>query len=117
MKLKRKTGWADKRLASSGPRRVPKDAERIIGCALRRGDNILGTENQFKSHSEIRRALGDANPYEENPNDVPGFFTSFHRVVGRLEASRIAVDAGQAMPSQRGRNILSCDIDKWGEWA
>ncbi len=112
-----KKTWADRRLARAKPRHIPKDAERIIGCALRRGDNILGTENQFKSHSEIRRALGDDNPYQENPNDIAFFFTSKHRVVGRVEASVIAVDAGQAMQSQRGRNILSSDIDKWGEWA
>lgn len=112
-----KKTWADRRLARSKPRHIPKDAERIIGCALRRGDNVLGTENQFKSHSDIRRALGDTDPYTEKPDDTPGFFTSKHRIVGRLEASVIAVEAGQAMPSQRGRNILSSDIDKWGEWA
>ena len=115
MKAPKKT-WADRRMARSKPRHIPAGAERIIGCALRRGDNIVGMENCFRSHSEIRRALGDSNPYQEHPGDVPLFFTSNHRVVGRLEASEIAVNAGQAMPSHRGRNILSSDIDKWGEW-
>lgn len=116
MKPQKKT-WADRRLARSKPLPIRRDRERIIGCALRRGDNVLGTENPFKSHSEIRRALGDSNPYDEKPSDVPLFFTSKHRLVGRIEASGIAVDAGQAKPLLRGRNILSSDIDKWGEWA
>lgn len=112
LKAPRKS-YADRRLASRKIKQVSRfvnGREYLTGCALRRGGVMHGDLRVFHSHSEIRRALGDADPYKENPNDESGFMTNKGRFVGRIEASTIAVLAGQAAPMYDGRKILSGDI-------
>lgn len=85
--------------------------EFLTGCALQRGGVMHGDLRVFQSHAEIRRMLGDRNPYEPTAGDECGFMTNTGRFVGRLEASTIAVLAGQAAPMYEGSEILSGDID------
>lgn len=114
MKLKkRKPGFAD-RLIAKGRARQGKTRlggqEALIGCALVRDGVEHGRLKHYRSHSDIRRDLGDENPYNTNPYDEMGFLTSKGRFVGRREASVIAVLAGQASPMYQHTDILSGDI-------
>lgn len=111
MKLKQKKGWADRRLADKRVKKIGVNGqEYLTGCALNREGVLHGEHRVFHSHNHIRQLLGDENPYEENPGDNCGFMTNTGRFVGRLEASTIAVLAGQAAPMYEGREILSSDI-------
>lgn len=105
-------GFADRAM---GRKKVKKIGERnglefLTGCALYRDGVLHGETTVYRSHAEIRRKLEDRNPYEENPGDESGFMTNTGRFVGRIEASTIAVLAGQAAPMYEGRKILSGDI-------
>jgi len=113
MKLKTKKGWADRRLDKKTLRGKPVDpnAEHLVGCSLERDEVVHGrTLDRYRSHSDIRRELGDENPYNERPGDVCGFVTNTGRFVGRREGSVIAVLAGQAPPMYEDTQIMSCDI-------
>lgn len=113
-KLKKpRKSYAD-RLMAQGRARKGKlrtgGQECLVGCAVERDGDIHGREAHHRSHSEVRRDLGDENPYNERPGDVCGFLTSKGRFVGRREGSVIAVLAGQAPPMYEDTQIMSCDI-------
>ena len=111
MKLKQKTGWADRRLAAKKVKRASvKGHEYLTGCVIRRGGVLHGDLRVFRSHSEIRRSLGDEDPYTERPGDEHLFVTNRGRLIGRIEGSTVAVLAEQAAPMYEGRAILSSDI-------
>lgn len=112
MKKPRKS-FADRALRSNRVRKttVANNVEWLTGCALKRDGVLHGDLRVFHSHSEIRRMLGDERPYDDNHTDDMGFMTNTGRFVGRIEASTIAVLAGQAAPMYEGRRILSSDIN------
>lgn len=107
-------GFADRLMDKSRARQGKSygGQEGLVGCALERDGDIHGREKHYRSHSDIRRDLGDADPYSERHSDVCGFLTTKGRFVGRREGSVIAVLAGQALPMYEDTNILSCDI-RW----
>lgn len=84
--------------------------ERLASVAIQRDGK---THDGLRSHYELRRALGDANPVPSNLNDVEGFMTSKGRFVDRDEAREVGVAAGQLHESWRTskRKLLSSDID------
>ena len=114
MKLKKKKGWADRRLESKRIRAKTGRAvtEWLVGCVVRRDGQNHGGEG-FHSHGEVRRSLGDENPYtaRSGSDDQLGFLTNQGRFVGRNEGSIIAVLAGQAAPMYEDTAIMSCDIN------
>lgn len=79
---------------------------RLISCAIMR-ENIL--HKGFKSHAELRRSLGDENPYQHTKGDREGFYTSDNRFVGRHEAMIVGQRAGQCQYMER--ELLSSDIN------
>lgn len=85
-----------------------KPGERLVACCLKRGGGMIS--RALKSHAEIRRFLGDANPYVEKPGDECGFFTSTGRYVNRREAAAVGRLSGQ-LPPNFDREVLSSDID------
>lgn len=90
-----------------GPSKQPK-VERLVACCLVRGKQMVS--RALKSHADIRRFMGDPDPYTEKPGDVPGYFTSSGRFVTREEALPVAIGAGQ-VPEGFNRTLLSSDID------
>lgn len=112
MKLKQKKGWADRRFDRKSLRGRPNNpnAEYLVGCGFIREGELHGYGMNYRSHAEIRLALGDEHPYRENHNDDSGFFTSTGRFVGRVEGSTIAAIAGEAAPMYDGKRIMSSDI-------
>lgn len=92
-------------------RAVAGVSERLVSVAIVREGKVHS--RGFKSHAELRSALGDAEPYQqiERPWDVEGFLTSTGRFVNRREAVHVANESGQC----RGRvgELLSSDIDSW----
>lgn len=85
--------------------------ERLVSAAiLRRG---VVESRGLRSHAEIRRALGDENPYEHTQGDVEGFLTSGKHFVSRQQARLVGVASGQLSPMWREchRDVLSSDID------
>lgn len=92
-------------------RAVAGVTERLVSVAIVREGRVHS--RGFKSHAELRAALGDAEPYQqiERPWDVEGFLTSTGRFVNRREAVHVANESGQC----RGRvgELLSSDIDSW----
>jgi hypothetical protein len=109
MKLKKKKGWADRRLTKQ---KVNRKVEHLVGCTIERDNAVHGIQgNRHHSHASVRASMGDTDIYNERPGDVHGFLTSEGRIVGRLEASTVAVLAGQAAPMYEGRSILSSDIN------
>jgi hypothetical protein len=109
---KRKKGWADRRFAQGNPKIVARSLEYLVGCGIVRDGVEHGRDGKFQSHAELRRSLGDANPYDERRDDIHGFFTSKGNFVGRVAAGTIAALAGQAPHTYQGRSILSSDI-RW----
>ncbi|QDM32120.1 hypothetical protein FNL55_12810 [Tardiphaga sp. vice352] len=81
--------------------------ERLVSVAVRRDGEIHS--RGFKSHWDLRAALGDAEPWNKNRSDEEGFLTSEGRFVGRWEAAAVAFEAGQS--SGCGRELLSSDIN------
>ncbi len=80
----------------------------IVDCAIRRG----GVEHSgFRTHADLRRELGDKNPYMKKTDDVEGFMDNTGSFCDRDTARRIAVEAGQCMPMRR--ELLSSDIEEW----
>ena len=88
-----------------------KAPERLVSVAIVREGRVHS--RGFKSHAQLRAALGDAEPYRDmvRPRDVEGFLTSLGRFVNRREAVHVANESGQC----RGRvgELLSSDIDSW----
>lgn len=86
----------------------PKDVEYLVGVAIIRD----GVEHTYPggSHSDIRRTLGDANPYKSTPGDAEGFYTSKGNVVSRWEALSIGIKSGQ-VKSMSNRELLSSDVN------
>lgn len=80
--------------------------EHLVECAIER-DGVIS--HGFQSHAELRRSLGDEDPYAKNPVGLHGFWTSEGRFVTRREGNRIASNAGQCPIMQR--DMLSSDID------
>jgi hypothetical protein len=86
----------------------PNNTERLVAAAIKRnGETHSGG---FKSHAEVRKWLGDANPYDSNPADIEGFITNTGRFLDRAVARMLAIDAGQVSPSFN-RELLSSDIN------
>ena len=83
------------------------DVERLKCAAIQRDGKV---HDGLRSHYELRRSLGDANPQASNLKDVEGFLTSTGRFVTREEAQDVALAAGQIRSAQR-RPLLSSDID------
>lgn len=111
MKIKapRKT-WAQRRIAQNKTimRKINTTAEHLVECAIERGGEL---HHGFHSHAELRRQLGDRDPYKSTPGDLEGFYTNTGRFVGRCEGRTIAALAGQS--SGGGRELLSSDVDRW----
>lgn len=91
---------------------IRKELPRLVSVAIMRDGTL---HKGFKSHAELRRSLGDKDPYKSTPGDEEGFYTSDEQFVPRHRAKYIAADAGQARPeiARMGREFLSSDIDKW----
>ena len=89
---------------------VNPDQEYLTGCGIIRENVEHGEGEKHRTHSDVRRSLGDEIPYEEKHRDICGYWTSKGRFVSRREGSRIAVKAGQASERCFDTNILSCDI-------
>lgn len=89
------------------------DAERLVSVAIQRDGEVHG--RGFKSHYQLRAALGDAKLDRPHPDDIEGFLTSAGRFVDRHDAKDVAVKSGQ-LPvawATSPRKLLSSDIDKW----
>jgi hypothetical protein len=86
------------------------EIERLTQTAIRREGE---EHHSFKSHADLRRALGDTNPYVSKRSDEEGFWTSAERFVTRREAVEIGILAGQLTGAWRdsGRQLLSSDIN------
>lgn len=85
--------------------------ERLKAAAIIRDGKIV--ERGFRSHYQLRQALGDASPQTSNLNDTEGFVTTLGRFVDRSGARDVALGAGQIHPSWKSasRPLLSSDID------
>lgn len=81
--------------------------EKLVAAALIR-NGVLESRG-FKSHREIKAALGDANPSQKNFDDEEGFLTNTGRFVDREEAKRIGIASEQVRPMQR--DLLSSDVN------
>lgn len=89
---------------------MSRHAERLVSAAIVR----LGeTHHGHRSHADVRRALGDTDPYIPKGADLEGFYTSENRFVTRRQAVPIAIGAGQISSSWKGvsRELLSSDIN------
>lgn len=87
--------------------------ERLISVAIIRDGQTHS--RGFKSHGELRAALGDDDPYNSNINrldDTEGFLTNTGRFVNRDAARVVGVASGQLDDSWRAvqRPLLSSDI-------
>lgn len=78
------------------------DAERLIGCAIKRANGQVTIMRQG-SHSQLR----EYKP--KDPTDLEGFMTSAGRFVDREEAQGIAIKA-QQIRGRMQRELLSSDI-------
>jgi len=85
--------------------------ERLKAAAIIRDGEVQ--ERGFKSHYELRQALGDALPQTSNLMDTEGFITTTGRFVDRDEAKEVALACGQIGRMWKGsaRKLLSSDID------
>lgn len=93
--------------ASSEP--VPVQ-ERLVAAALVRDGRTHS--GGFKSHWEIRAALGDEDPTRRRPADLEGFLTSTGRFVDRDQAKHVGILSGQLSHHWKGvsRELLSSDV-------
>lgn len=85
--------------------------EKLAFAAIIRNGQLHGTG--YTSHSDIRRNLGDPDPYQSNMSDEEGFLTNTGRFVTRDEAKIIGVKSGQLSESwinSGGRNLISSAI-------
>ena len=81
---------------------------RIVSCGIMRDGEI---HKGYRSHADIRRQLGDENPYLFKKTDTEGFITSEGLFVDRDIAKHIASAAGQC--THMARELLSSDIHTW----
>ncbi len=88
--------------------KIAADVERLVAVAIERDGETHS--RGFKSHADLRAALGDADPYTRKRTDLEGFMTSKGRFVTRREAKDIALSSGQIAGEMR-RDLLSSDID------
>lgn len=80
--------------------------ERLYACSIRRNGAVhVG----FRSHADLRRSLGDANPYVSNLNDEEGFASTEREFIERDEAMLVALECGQ-ISSAMSRRMLSSDL-------
>jgi len=88
-------------------------SEKLVAAALVR-DGVTESRG-FRSHWEIRAALGDDDPTKSRPGDDEGFLTDTGRFVTRSEARDIGIASGQLAAGWRQvrRDLLSSDIN-WG---
>lgn len=88
--------------------------ERLMYAAILRDGHCHGGA---KSHAEVRRKLGDENPYEHTLGDTEGFVSSRGQFYSRYAAIPVGVRAGQL--DRRwlnvSRELLSSDIDWEGK--
>ena len=90
---------------------APENKERLKAAAIIRNGEVIALG--FRSHYQIRQALGDDNPQARNLNDEEGFMTSHGRFVDRDEAVKVALACGQVgrVWGKYPRELLSSDID------
>lgn len=89
--------------------KIDAKAEKLVAVAfMRDGETYHG----WKSHSDLRRSIGDQDPYRPQPQDIAGFWTDRDRFVTRREAVPIAVAAGQISKDWLNvhRELLSSDV-------
>ena len=93
--------------------KIDPNGERRVSVAIIR--NGVTESRGFKTHADLRRALGDENPYNQKRDDIEGFLTSEGRFVDRQEAKRIAVHCGQLDQwwLNVSRKLLSSDLCDW----
>ncbi len=83
-----------------------KQPERLAAAAIRRNGKI--ESRGFKTHSDIRGALGDEDAYESKRADEEGFLTDGGRFVDRFEAAAIGYAVGQVRDP--GARLLSSEV-------
>ena len=83
----------------------------IVSCAIIRNGE---THSGWKSHAEIRRFLGDSDPYKSKKTDFEGFLTRTGEVVSRCHAAVLAHESGQ-ISRVSSRDLLSSDLNWWGK--
>ena len=81
------------------------NSERLVSCAIIRAGE---THTGFQSHADIRRKLGDEDPYKANPGDSEGFMTDSGRFVGRGLAQAIGMASGQV--TMNAVRLLSSEV-------
>lgn len=82
---------------------------RLVECAIQRE----GVQHSgFRSHYELRRNLGWANPEKGQPGDVEGFVDSTGNFLSREQARYVAIAAGQLSSqwTEVRRPLLSSDL-------
>lgn len=84
--------------------------ERLICVAIMRDGQIHGIIERCFSHADLRRSLGDDDPYQRRAGDVEGFWTSAPRFVDRRQAAQIAYLAGQTAVEYH--SLLSSEV-RW----
>lgn len=86
-------------------------SERLESAAIKRDGVLHG--GGFKSHWEIRAALGDAESNKSKMTDEEGFLTSAGRFVTRREAIDVGIASGQVGEGWRTawRALLSSNIN------
>lgn len=85
--------------------------ERLFACAIVRDGRRHSYG--FRSHAEIRRKLGDEDPYNSTPGDEEGFITTEDRFLSRRAAMILGEQTGQCQAMVR--DLLSSDIN-WEAW-
>lgn len=85
---------------------MTQPTEHLVAAAIIR-DGVVESRG-FKTHSHIRAALGDNDPYSKRRGDDEGFLTNTGRFVNRHEARVIGSAVGQCGRSPR--ELLSADI-------
>lgn len=102
--------YTDNLFKRTKPKQGKSKSGRLVSAALIR-DGV--THADAKSHAEIRRRLGDSDPYVSNRNDSEGFLTSDGTFLSRLASVPYGVNSGQLVSSwlSCGRDLLSSDID------
>ena len=87
--------------------------EKLVAVAIIR-DGVTESRG-FKSHWQVRAALGDENPQIHHDGDEEGFLTSTGRFVNRGQARDVGIASGQLSPMWKNatRPVLSSDIGGW----
>lgn len=88
-----------------------RDNPRLVECAIR-ADGYL--HRGFRSHYELRRSMGRADPMHGLPGDEEGFADSNGEFLSRDQARYVAIAAGQVSSqwSEIRRPLLSSDL-RW----